>query len=166
MKTILAIDPSGNFNEGKGTTGWALLSSDKTIISCGQKLAEHYDNKFDYWNSVLDLIRNFKIDYVVIEDFLLYEESSKTQIYSRFETPKLIGLLESLCNEMHIPYILQRAVDVKKRWSDEILVNKNYVQKVNNRYFAGGVMVSEHIRDAIRHGIHFITFKLKETNNG
>lgn len=161
MKKILAIDPSGNFDEGKGTTGWALISEDITIITCGQILAKNYTNKFDYWNEILKLIEHFDVDYVVIEDFLLYEESSRSQINSRFETPKLIGLLEHLCFTKNIKYALQRAVDVKKRWTDELLVNKNYIQKQSGRYFACGVMVSGHIRDAIRHGIHFATFKLK-----
>lgn len=162
MKKILAIDPSGNFNEGKGTTGWALVSSNKEIISCGQILAKNYENKFQYWNAIIQLVKMIGADYVVIEDFLLYEESSKSQINSRFETPKLIGILELYCNSNNIEYSLQRAVDVKKRWTDEILVYNNYIQKQNDRYFACGVLVSGHIRDAIRHGIHFVTFKLKE----
>ena len=162
MKTILAIDPSGNFNEGKGTTGWSLISENKKIISCGQILAKNFENKFDYWSEVVSLIQHLQADIVVIEDFLLYEDKCKVQINSRFETPKLIGLLEMFCYEQNKPYFLQRAVDVKKRWTDDILVNKGYIQKINNRYYAGGVLISDHIRDSIRHGIHFITFKMKE----
>ncbi len=159
---ILAIDPSGNFNEGKGTTGWALISDNKEIISCGQILAKNFNSKFEYWESIIKLIKNLEPNHLVIEDFLLYEDKSKVQINSRFETPKLIGLLEFYCYKTNRTYTLQRAVDVKKRWNDDILVNKGYVQKVNNRYFVCGVLTSDHIRDAIRHGIHYITFKIKE----
>lgn len=158
---LLAIDPSGNFNEGKGTTGWALLTDQKEILSCGQVLAKNYSNKFEYWETVLNLITHLQVDIVVIEDFLLYETKSKSQINSRFETPKLIGLLEYHCNKNCIKYTLQRAVDVKKRWTDDILTTKGYIQKVNNRYYAGGVLTSDHMRDAIRHGIHYITFKME-----
>ena len=157
---ILAIDPSGNFNEGKGTTGWALITDQKEIISCGQILAKNYNNKFEYWDTVVNLINHIKADVIVIEDFLLYESKSKSQINSRFETPKLIGILEHYCNQNNIKYVLQRAIDVKKRWTDDILTSKGYIQKVNNRYFAGGVLTSDHMRDAIRHGIHYITFKM------
>jgi hypothetical protein len=162
MKLVLAIDPSGNFTEGKGTTGWAVVSTDKKVISCGQILAEHYETKFDYWRAVLNIIKFTKFDYIVVEDFLLYKDKSQSQINSRFETPKLIGIIELLCNDLGIKCNLQRAVDVKTRWKDDILVFKNWIQRNGNKYYAGGVLISEHIRDAIRHGVHFVTFKVEE----
>jgi hypothetical protein len=161
MSLTLALDPSGNFTEGKGTTGWAVISSEgPTIISCGQVLAENYSNKFDYWRAILNIIDNTKFDYLVIEDFLLYKSKAQSQINSRFETPKIIGIIEMYCNNANKPCEFQRAVDVKNRWTDDILVHKGYIQKKGNRYFAGGVLISEHIRDAIRHGIHYVTFKV------
>lgn len=158
---ILAIDPSGNFTEGKGTTGWALLTEDRTIISCGQVLAENFSTKFDYWNAIISLTKHLEADMVVIEDFLLYESRAKSQINSRFETPKIIGLLEYNLWKDKKEYTLQRAVDVKNRWTDDILVRNGVVQKKGNKYFAGGVLISGHIRDAIRHGMHYITYKIK-----
>lgn len=159
---ILAIDPSGNFNEGKGTTGWALFTEDRKIISCGQILAENFDTKFDYWNAIIWLPKHLDVDVTVIEDFLLYESRAKSQINSRFETPKIIGLLEYTLWANEKQYALQRAVDVKNRWTDEILVKNGVIQKKGNKYYAGGVLTSGHIRDAIRHGMHYITYKLKE----
>lgn len=161
---ILAIDPSGNFTEGKGTTGWSLLDENLKIITCGQKLAIEYTKKEEYWKDILALITELKPDILVVEDFLLYASKSNSQINSRFETPKLIGIIELYAYNRDIPIYLQRAVDVKNRWTDEILVNKNIISKVNNRYYASGVMISEHIRDSIRHGVHFIKYKLKKGN--
>lgn len=158
---ILAIDPSGNFTEGKGTTGWSLLNEKFEITACGQKLATDYNTKEEYWKSILNLISELKPDQLVVEDFLLYATKSNSQINSRFETPKLIGIIELYAYEHHIPIHLQRAVDVKNRWRDDILVNKNIISKNNNRYYAGGVMISEHIRDSIRHGVHFIKYRMK-----
>ena len=47
---ILAIDPSGNFTEGKGTTGWSLLDENMKILACGQILANNYKCKEAYWD--------------------------------------------------------------------------------------------------------------------
>lgn len=159
---ILCIDPSGNYNEGKGTTGWSLLNENINIIACGQLLASEYKSKEEYWNNVIKLIINMNPDTIVLEDFLLYAHKSNNQINSRFETPKLIGLIEMYAWENKIPIHLQRAVDVKNRWTDDILVKKSIISRVGNRYYAGGVMISEHIRDSIRHGVHFIKYHLKK----
>ena len=162
MKKILAIDPSGNFTEGKGTTGWALVTDTKVIITVGQVLAKNYSTIIDYWSALVNLIENLQPDIVVIEDYLLYKDKAQAQILSRLETARVIGVLEFTCARKEIPCHFQRAIDVKKRWTDDILVTKGYVQKQNNRYYAGGVLISDHIRDAIRHGIHYATYKIKE----
>lgn len=160
---ILALDPSGNFTEGKGTTGWALLNETGTPIACGQIRAVMFETKTAYWNAVVSLVTQLQPDYLIIEDFLLYADKSQVQIHSRFETVKLIGILEYIFTDK-IPIILQRAVDVKNRWNDNILVTKGYIERTNGRYYAAGVIAPDHIRDAIRHGEHFITFKMRKVN--
>lgn len=159
---ILAIDPSGNFTEGKGTTGWSLLDENMKILACGQILANNYKCKEAYWESIINLITSLQPDRLVIEDFLLYASKSSNQINSRFETPKLIGLIEMYAYKHNTHIKLQRAVDVKARWTDDILVLNKIIDKVGNRYYAGGVMISEHIRDSIRHGVHYIKYRIKE----
>lgn len=159
---ILAIDPSGNFTEGKGTTGWSLLDDSINILACGQILANNYEHKEAYWESIINLIDTLQPDRLVIEDFLLYASKSNNQINSRFETPKLIGLIEMYAYKHNLSIKLQRAVDVKNRWTDEILVLNKIIDKVGNRYYAGGVMISEHIRDSIRHGVHYIKYQIKK----
>lgn len=159
---ILAIDPSGNFTEGKGTTGWSLLDENIKILACGQILANNYECKEAYWESIINLITSLQPDRLVIEDFLLYASKSNNQINSRFETPKLIGLIEMYAYKHNTHIQLQRAVDVKARWTDDILVLNKIIDKVGNRYYAGGVMISEHIRDSIRHGVHYIKYRIKK----
>lgn len=159
---ILAIDPSGNFNEGKGTTGWCVITEFKEIIFTGQIKADNYDTIYDYINKHVEIIKELSPDIVVLEDFKLYADKALNQINSRFETPKLIGVLEYVCKQNDIPTFLQGASEVKNRWNDDILVYNNILHKNNNRYYIGDKVISEHIRDSIRHGIHFVTFKLNK----
>ena len=159
---ILAIDPSGNFEEGKGTTGWCLLDENCKIQAVGQILAKQSNSKEEHWKSHIELIQQLSPDYIVIEDYLLYANKSQSQINSRFETPRLIGAIELYCWDKGIPLKFQKASDVKIRFTDARLVQGNYISKSNSRYYAAGVIVSEHIRDSIRHGIFFVKFKLKK----
>lgn len=157
---ILALDPSGNFEEGKGTTGWCLLDENCKIQAVGQLLAKDCSGKEEHWLNHIKLIDHLNPDFVVVEDYLLYASKSKTQINSRFETPRLIGAIELHCWSENIPLRFQKASDVKIRFTDARLVQGNYISKSNSRYYAAGVMVSEHIRDSIRHGVYFTKFKL------
>jgi hypothetical protein len=161
---ILAIDPSGNFNEGKGTTGWCLLDENCKLISVGQLMASECNSKEEHWMEHLDLIKHLAPDYIVVEDYLLYANKSQSQINSRFETSRLIGAIELYCWTNNIPLRFQKASDVKQRFTDERLVQGNYISKSSScsRYFAAGVLATGHIRDAIRHGVYFVKFKLKK----
>lgn len=159
---ILALDPSGNFEEGKGTTGWCLLDEKCKIQAVGQLLAKECNEKEEHWTNHIRLIDQLNPDFVVVEDYLLYASKSKTQINSRFETPRLIGAIELHCWDKGIPLRFQKASDVKIRFTDARLVQGNYISKSNSRYYAAGVMVSEHIRDSIRHGVYFTKFKLQK----
>ena len=162
---ILAIDPSGNFNEGKGTTGWSLFTDNKELLNFGQIKASDYDNVYEYTQEHINLITKYTPDIVVIEDFKLYADKAKNQINSRFETPKLIGTLQFYCYKNNIPTFLQSANEVKTRWNDDILLYYNIIQKHGNKYYINEILVSDHIRDSIRHGIHFTTFKLGKVAN-
>ena len=70
------------------------------------------------------------------------------------ETSKLIGILQHWCYTHGIPYYMQPAGLVKKRWADDILVHKGYLKKKGNRY-----EVCEHTRDSMRHALHFANFR-------
>lgn len=159
---ILALDPSGNFNEGKGTTGYCLLdaNADK-IIEYGFISSTDYSSMESYWYAHIRLLNRIynKQTVIVIEDYLLYGSKKDNQINSRMETPKLIGALQLHCYRHHIHYILQPASEVKNRWTDTILDHKGYFKIVGNGTKLNDKYISKHTKDAIRHAVHFNTFK-------
>ncbi len=159
---ILAFDPSGNFNEGKGTTGWCLYDTEtKRIAKFGAIKAIKYNSLEDYWDAHLKLIEDFNgYDMtIVIEDYRLYSNRTDSQINSQLETPKLIGVLQYECYLRGLEVTLQTAALVKKRWADNILVHKGLVRQEGYCYFIGEIKLTEHSRDAIRHAIHHATFR-------
>ena len=167
---VLAIDPSGSYFEGKGTTGWAIFESEsRQLQAYGSIRAADYETVSLYYQAVGSLIKpEMK---VVIEEYLLYANKAKQQINSKMETSKLIGYLQMRCYELNVSYSMQLAGEVVKRWADHILVHKGVIKQASgnlrNLYYALGKICNDHERDAMRHAIHYITFKLKkEKNNG
>lgn len=168
-KHILAIDPSGNFEEGKGTTGSCLFDAELNLVRCFNDIhASEFDTKEHYWQYHLDYIKTLSEMYhsfvVVIEDFTLDPRRAMQQSHSKMETSKLIGILQLYCQQNNIPYHMQRAVDVKNRWADHILEYKKYIIKHNRMFYIPGLSkpISRHCKDAIRHAVHFHTFYNKE----
>lgn len=171
-KYILSFDPSGNYSEGKGTTGWCLLNCETdTIVETGSISASEFTSMEGYWHSHLALMntvfKEFEDVVIVIEDYLLYADKSQCQINSRFETPQLIGVLKYHCYSKKYPVQFQLASAVKTRWTDDILLKKGYLDKKDNRRnpmarnritTCNGVRISRHAKDAIRHAVHFATF--------
>lgn len=152
---LLALDPSGSFNEGKGNTGWVLFENNK-VISFGQLKAKDYESREDYWYAHKSLIKEVRPDEMAIEDFRLYGHKAKAQINSEMETSKLIGYLQMTLWSMIVPYQMQQASQAKPRFTDEILIRKGYITKdENNRIYINGVNVSGHIVDALRHGAYY-----------
>lgn len=158
---ILALDPSGNFNEGKGTTGWCLFDTDTNkIAKFGAIKAVKYNSAMEYWDAHLRLIddlNGFSMT-IVIEDFLLYSNRADSQINSRFETPKLIGMLQYELYMRGIKVVFQNAALVKTRWADNILVHKGLIRQEGNCFYIGETKLTEHSRDAIRHAQHYAAF--------
>lgn len=164
IKKILALDPSGNYNEGKGTTGWCLFDVVKnTVEKTGAISAEDYISMERYWYQhllLLDLFKNGDT-IIVMEDYFLYNHKKDCQVNSRMETPKLIGAMQLHCWELGIPYDMQTAAEVKTRWTDKILEHKGYVALKGNRTYVNGVSINRHSKDAIRHAVHYSQFKLE-----
>lgn len=168
---ILAIDPSGNFNEGKGITGWVTLDEHTgKITDFGTIDASTSLSLTDHWKKHIELID--KTDWsnqeltVIIEDYLLYANKASTQINSRMETPKLIGVLQYHCAQKNIPMHFQTAVSVKRRWKNHLLAKKNFVtlkeyKKGADTYdvvYIQNRKVSNHVVDAVRHAVHYYSF--------
>lgn len=160
----LALDPSGSYNEGKGTTGWCLMDlKTKKIMKFGFINATSYDCQFKYWDAhikLIDSLAGYHPD-VVIEDYLLYGDRAQAQINSRLETPQLIGIIKYECYKRGLFIYIQTALQVKIRWNDDILVKKQFVQHRGNKFYIGDVVVSDHIRDSIRHAVHYMTYNTK-----
>ena len=170
---ILAIDPSGNFEEGKGTTGTCLFNVAANQIEFVQDIrASDYKTKEEYWQAHINYIKLIRSQYgelcVVIEDFTLDPRRAMQQSHSKMETPKIIGILQLYCKQKGLPYKMQRAVEVKNRWADHILEYKKYIVKKNRMYyiahdyFVENKPISRHCKDAIRHAVHYHTFYNKE----
>lgn len=163
FKYILGIDPSGNFSEGKGITGWCLMNDKGELIETGVIKATTYNRPEEYWNGHKNMIHHFIEKYkddmiVVIENFILYKDKAVSQSNSQMETCRLIGLLQWYLWKRNIPYSLQRATDVKHRWSDDLLARERIIYKDNGywRHTDSNISLSSpHVRDAFRHAIHY-----------
>lgn len=164
---VLAIDPSGAFHEGKGTTGWALFESKgRRLLDFGEVRASDYASSADYFRAIAALFQKEEELHVVIEDYLLYANKAMQQINSRMETPKLIGYLQMVCSDLGIPHKMQMAAQVKKRWADYIMAYHGVITMEQGKPLirALGRITNNHERDAMRHALHYIAFTLKEKN--
>lgn len=165
-KYILAIDPSGSYNEGKGTSGWCVLKAENNeIINYNAIAAIDYETMQDYWEAHEELLRFCKNKYpdliVVIEDYLLYASKATQQINSRMETSQLLGILKYSLNNLKLPYVLQNASEVKNRWTDSILLWKGIINQEGKHYYSPycrDVILNKHMRDAVRHAVHYNIF--------
>lgn len=158
---VLALDPSGSYKEGQGTTGWVLLDQETgKILKFGTIKAIDYSCQFKYWDAHVQLIDQFAGYHptVVIEDYMLYGTEARAQINSRLETPQLLGILKYETYKRGMLIYIQTAAQVKVRWTDEILAYKGYLRKEGIHYNINGVPVVSHTKDAIRHAIHFMTY--------
>lgn len=173
IKYILGIDPSGNFIEGKGTTGLCLvnLTTNKPIWA-GYIQACNYNSQEEYWDRVISCIqvvcKQYKGTALAVEDYILYQSTAMSQVNSTFETPQLIGVIKYHCYMNKIPLFIRPASRVKKRWTEDIMVRKGYL-KYNKRtgYYiededGNTIQMIEHSRDALKHAIHCMLFEVKE----
>lgn len=164
----LAFDPSGNWEENKGTTGVCLFDNiTKQIIAVTNIRASDFTSKEAYWQRHVEFIKHFKASdlMIVIEDFTLDPKRALQQSHSRMETPKLIGIMQLACSNLDQPYQMQRPCEVKTRWADSILEYKKYIIKYKRGMYKipnSSKVISRHCKDAIRHAVHFATFKNKE----
>lgn len=158
---IIVFDPSGNFNEGKGTTGWAEYYNNK-LIAVGQIRALDYTSRHDYWKAHRTLLEAHQPQICVVENYRLYASAKDAQINSELETPMLIGIISMYCDLNKIHYRSQGA-HIKARFTNKILLRRGIIsQDSQKRYYAVGVPISRHILDAIRHGEYYINFQLKK----
>ena len=132
------------------------------IIKTDSIKASKYATQNSYWKAHTDLITNCFVSYkkliVVMEDYVLYADKAKTQINSKMETCRLLGIMQNHCDTLKIPYRLELASAVKNRWGDKVLLYKGYMTKYKNTFYVNNQTVDRHAKDAIRHAVHFYHF--------
>ena len=132
------------------------------IIKTDSIKASKYATQNDYWKEHTTLITNCFVSYkkliVVMEDYVLYADKAKTQINSKMETCRLLGIMQNHCDTLKIPYRLELASAVKNRWEDKVLLYKGYMTKYKNTFYVNNQTVDRHAKDAIRHAVHFYHF--------
>lgn len=151
---VLAFDPSGNFSEGKGTTGYSLSLDGNMPHRLADISAKDYATKHAYWFAHKELIETAFPDVVVIESYRLFGNKAKEQTGSSLETPQLIGYLEMVCYEMDIPVVLQDP-STKQRHADPVLVQMGVLERNGQKYYYRGEMTNLHQRDALRHDLYY-----------
>lgn len=159
---LIAIDISGNHaseKEGSGTTGIAIWTPDLDYELAEVK-ASDYKTTEEYWNKIInEAINGF--DHVIIEGYRLYNHrgmSASTQANSTLPTSQLLGALRHALWLDNTPYTIQYASEVKTRWSDEILIHNGYLEEGN---LFKGKRTNDHRRDALRHLVHYMTYKME-----
>lgn len=157
MKITLAIDPSGNFYEGKGHTGLAWCYGSWERVNAKSIDAKKCSSRIDYWNVIVGHLlelrdkRDAGYDvHVVIEKYVTRSNGFTTGKVS--ETAMLIGVLIYYCENNNIPYTMQSPSQAKSRYSDDQLCKlfPNFTKK-GNRYYLNETCTNDHERDALRH---------------
>jgi hypothetical protein len=158
---ILALDISGNFKEGKGTTGICIMENGE-IMKLDVLKAGNFDSIEAYWDAHNVYIQQEWPDHIVMEGYKLYNHkgmAAKTQANSDLETPQLLGYLKMVCWNLDIPITIQYASEVKTRWQEPILVHLNILQQKGTKYYWNGQSTVTHTRDALKHALHWWRYK-------
>lgn len=155
MRTLF-FDPSGNFDEGKGTTGWAIYENGK-LEEFGDIKASDFGDQEQYWQFHAQLIKYKEVNKVVLESYKLFSHKAQSQSWSAMETPQLIGFLRMFCWGKGIECDMQNPAD-KKRVADDQLVKLGVFEKKGNKHTCMGLSTNLHMRDAIRHGFYYYRF--------
>ena len=155
---ILGIDPSGNFTEGKGTTGLCFKNTEgNTPCYLTDIKAKNFNERTEYWNDIIKEIDKIYVDVIVCEDYFLYNNKTmkaSAQSNSILETPRLLGAIEIVCKQRRVKLVFQRA-SIKTRWTDDILVNMGILERRGKLLYYNGTMTNDHQRDALRHVLHY-----------
>lgn len=166
---ILGIDPSGAYNEGKGTTGFCILDyKTKEVVDSSELSAKPFSTAEAYWNAHMKYIQEVNDKYqgdllLSIEDYILYGNKAMSQTNSSMETSQLIGILKMYCFTNNIRYTIRPAVRVKNRWTNDILERTGHIKKTGGRWYnKQGQRLNKHMIDAMRHALHCAHFENKE----
>ena len=163
-KFIIALDPSGNYENGKGGTGIAAITEINKVrkIITGTIWAKNYRTKEEYYTAItskvdtlLSKVQPTQKPLVVIENFKLQAHKAAAQTNQTLETSELIGRLEHHLNLKDVKCVRQQNT-VKGRWKRKELITKEL------QYLEITIKTpdSPHAWDALRHLLtaYFWTF--------
>ncbi len=161
-KRILCLDPGE-------TTGWAVFEEHK-LVRWGQ--ATTVKNGEICWSELNSLFTEYLPDFVVCEDYRIYQHKLARHSFSPVLTLRIIGGIDLLCNlgwyvyndidefediispqfnnsfdKYTCPIHYQMATTAKTFVTDERLKQWGFWQES-----------MRHARDAIRHGCYFLLF--------
>ena len=172
---ILALDPSGSYKYGSGTTGWCVVRSEtKGLILTGNIKAKNFDSKEDYVKEHVALF-NIKPDVLVIENFILYRGTAPSLYNQELETSELIGYVCGKAEERGIEVVRQNAQLIKTAlYKHKILLNIvnqereqlifKKTKKDRTQWFFEDKRISNHIVDSIRHAFYYVTREEQKEN--
>lgn len=169
-KYIIGIDPSGAFNEGKGTTGLAVLNATTNEIAyTGWIAAVNFPTLEAYFDAhvewLADCVQRYQDVVVSIEDYILYADHATAHTNTHLETSQLLGLIKWWCYKNNIVYTIRPAAAVKSRFTNNILKREGYVvERRGGKLFTKvrtSNNLSNHELDAIRHAAYCYKFELK-----
>lgn len=141
---LLCLDP------GK-TTGWCLF--EKGELTRWGQLPNCFDDKNIDTSGLVHLLKEIDPDFVVYEDYRVYNNKLDRHAFSPVMTVRLIGAIETFCQMNEIPTHKQMATTAKNFCTDEKLQSWGF--------WKPGM---KHSRDAIRHGCYFLLFFRKGEN--
>ena len=155
---VLAIDPSGNFKEGKGTSGLVLGTNEKNFVlkSLITIKAKHFITQEQYYQAIENHIKNPLVKVVVIEDFILYGSKAPALTGSRLETSKLIGRLEAFALRLNKKVVLQTASRAKSRWPNDLMARHNFIIIKGKRKYYQNILLNRHTLDAFKHFLFYV----------
>lgn len=136
-KRILVLDPGE-------TTGFAIFE-DNQLVRSGQ--ISTVQDKEVYWEKLYFLMTHEKYNYVVCEDYRIYQHKLARHSFSPVLTLRIIGGIDLLATLYGVPIHYQMATQAKGFVTDAKLKEWGFWAHGQN-----------HARDAIRHGCYFLLF--------
>lgn len=138
FKSVIGLDP--------GETTGVCWFVGPTLQAAQQIIGLDVPSAFQ---RVKTYILAVKPDIVVMEDYKIYAWKTKDHTWASLFTPRLIGAIECLCNELRIPLVKQMAGLAKPFCTDERLREWGFWQRGER-----------HSRDAIRHTCYYLLFSV------
>jgi len=135
--SLLCLDPGE-------TTGYAIFHGSK-LTSWGQTATVNKDDLL--WNNLEEILMSQEHDFVVCENYRVYQHKLDRHSFSAIPTLRLIGAIDYHCWKHHRPVQYQMASQAKAFVTDRKLKEWGFWKE--------GM---KHSRDAIRHGLYFLLF--------